>query len=84
MEKIDYKKQLKKIYTSLQPEKLILSKYHCAANDALLQSGENNPQSPPQYRMLDTLSTMPAFYEAFDVQPGDAMRRPDSLSAKIW
>ena len=53
-------------------------------DDALLNLVKTNPHSPPQYRVLGTLSTMPAFYEAFNVQPGDAMRRPDSLTAKIW
>ncbi len=53
-------------------------------DDALLNLVKTNPHSPPQYRVLGTLSTMPAFYEAFSVQPGDAMRRPDSLTAKIW
>jgi putative endopeptidase len=27
---------------------------------------------------------VPAFYEAFGVQPGDPMYRPDSLRVAIW
>lgn len=53
-------------------------------DDAMLNLVKTDPHSPPQYRVLGTLSTMPAFHEAFDVQPGDAMRRADSLTAKIW
>ena len=52
-------------------------------DDALLNQIKTDPHSPAIYRVLGTLSTMPAFYAAFDVQPGDAMRRPDSLTAKI-
>jgi putative endopeptidase len=30
------------------------------------------------------MANMPAFYETFDVKPGDKMYRPDSLRVNIW
>ncbi len=43
-----------------------------------------DPHSPNVYRCNGPLSDFPAFYEAFDVKPGDPMYRPDSVRAKIW
>jgi putative endopeptidase len=53
-------------------------------DDALLNQVKTDPHSPAHLRVLGTLSNMPEFFEAFDVRPGDAMRRPDSLLAKVW
>jgi putative endopeptidase len=40
--------------------------------------------SPDFLRVNAPLSNLPAFYKAFQVKPGDAMYRPDSLRIKIW
>ena len=38
--------------------------------------------SPGEWRVLGPLSNMPEFYAAFNVQPGDPMRRDNPI--KIW
>jgi putative endopeptidase len=43
-----------------------------------------NPHSTPKYRVNNPISDNPAFYEAFNVKPGDKMYRPDSLRAQVW
>ncbi len=43
-----------------------------------------DPHSPGMYRANGPLANLETFYEAFDVQPGDGMYRPDSLRVKIW
>jgi putative endopeptidase len=43
-----------------------------------------NPHSPPYFRVLGPLSNLSEFYAAFNVKPGDAMYRNDSLRAVIW
>lgn len=43
-----------------------------------------DPHSPAKYRANGPVSSMPAFYKAFNVQPGDKMYRADSVRAKIW
>ena len=53
-------------------------------DDALLNQVKTNPHSPPYFRVIGPLSNMPVFFKAFNVQPGDPMRRPDSLLAKVW
>lgn len=40
--------------------------------------------SPEEFRLNGSVSSMPEFYHAFNVQPGDNMYRPDSMRAKIW
>ena len=40
--------------------------------------------SPAQYRVNGPMADVPAFYEAFHVQPGQKMYRPDSARVKIW
>lgn len=50
----------------------------------LLWRINNDPHSPEQYRVNGPTSNMTAFYEAFDVKPGDKMYRPDSIRVKIW
>ncbi|MFB3906767.1 MAG: M13 family metallopeptidase [Candidatus Eisenbacteria bacterium] len=40
--------------------------------------------SPVFLRVNGPLANLPEFYAAFDVRPGDAMWRPDSLRVKIW
>jgi len=43
-----------------------------------------NPHSTPKYRVNNPISDNAAFYEAFNVKPGDKMYRADSLRAQIW
>ena len=52
--------------------------------DALLNQVKTDPHTPATFRVIGPLSNTPAFFEAFNVQPGDFMRRPDSLIAKVW
>ncbi len=48
------------------------------------QAVNTDPHSPARFRVLGPLSNMNEFYKAFNVKPGDAMYRPDSLRAVIW
>jgi putative endopeptidase len=43
-----------------------------------------DPHSPPRFRTLVVLSNVPAFYEAFDVKPGEAMYRPPEERVEVW
>ena len=40
--------------------------------------------APAKERVNGPLANIPAFYEAFNVKPGDKMYRPDSLRVSIW
>jgi predicted metalloendopeptidase len=40
--------------------------------------------APPQYRANGTVGNLPAFYEAFQVQPGDKLYRDPSQRLTIW
>ena len=44
----------------------------------------NNPHSPPMWRVNGPLMNSTHFYDAFHVQPGDKMYLPDSARIKIW
>jgi putative endopeptidase len=52
--------------------------------ERLITMALTNPHSSPMWRVNGPVSNMPAFYEAFNVQPTDPMYRPDSLRVKIW
>ena len=52
--------------------------------EAAAQRLITDPHSPGLYRVNGPLSNLPQFYQAFNVKPGDAMYRADSLRAKIW
>lgn len=44
----------------------------------------NNPHSPPIWRVNGPLMNTPAFYAAFHVQPGDSMYLPEDKRIRIW
>lgn len=44
----------------------------------------NNPHSPPMWRVNGPLMNAPHFYEAFNVQPGDKMYLPEEKRIQIW
>jgi putative endopeptidase len=44
----------------------------------------NNPHSPPMWRVNSPLMNSPHFYEAFNVQPGDTMYLPEKNRIHIW
>ena len=52
--------------------------------EAMAMQVKSNEHSPPKFRVIGPLSNMPEFYKTFNVNPGDAMWRPDSLRVKIW
>jgi len=51
---------------------------------ALVVRVKSDPHSPGKYRVNGTVSNMPEFFEAFDVQEGDPMRQSAEEIAKIW
>ena len=44
----------------------------------------NNPHSPPMWRVNGPLMNMPYFYKAFNIQPGDKMYVAEKDRIKIW
>lgn len=42
------------------------------------------PHSPNKFRVNGPLMNIPEFWEAFNVKPGDPMRRPEDKLVKIW
>jgi len=44
----------------------------------------NNPHSPPLWRVNSPLMNNPHFYEAFNVQPGNTMYLPEEKRVQIW
>jgi putative endopeptidase len=44
----------------------------------------NNPHSPPMWRVNGPLMNNPYFYKAFNVQPGDKMYLPEDKRIHIW
>lgn len=53
-------------------------------DDALRQRLLTDPHSPGMYRALVPLTNLQAFYDAWDVKPGDKMYRPPEERVKIW
>jgi len=43
-----------------------------------------DPHSPGMFRAIGPLVNVDKFYEAFDIQPGDKLWKPDSLRVRIW
>jgi putative endopeptidase len=53
-------------------------------DDALLNQVKTNEHSPGNWRAVGPLSNTQHFFDAFNVKPGDPMRRPDNVIANIW
>jgi len=53
-------------------------------DEALLAQIKNGPHSPGEFRANGIVRNIDAWYEAFDVQPGDAMYVPPEKRVKIW
>jgi putative endopeptidase len=53
-------------------------------DEALRYRINNDPHSPSEFRVNGPVSNTPAFYQAFNIKPGDKMYRPDSLRVKVW
>ena len=53
-------------------------------DEALRTQVLTDPHSPGMFRANGPLTNFPPFYEAFNVQEGDKMFRPDSARVKIW
>lgn len=43
-----------------------------------------DPHSPARYRVEGTLSNMPEFHQAFNLQPGDPLYKNEDERVKIW
>jgi len=52
--------------------------------EALRTQIKNGPHSPGEYRANGIVRNFDAWYEAFDVQPGDALYLPPEKRVKIW
>jgi putative endopeptidase len=44
----------------------------------------NDPHSPGMYRVNGPLMNFPAFFDAFEIKEGDAMRNPKDKLVEIW
>ncbi|MEZ5293211.1 MAG: M13 family metallopeptidase [Vicinamibacterales bacterium] len=53
-------------------------------DDAMRQQLLTNPHSPGTYRAFVPLTNLQAFYDAWNVKPGDGMYRPPEERVKIW
>ncbi len=53
-------------------------------DESIRSQMNQDPHSPPIYRVNGPLSNCDAFYTAFNVQPGDKMYKPESERVKIW
>lgn len=42
------------------------------------------PHSPPEYRVNGVVQNIPAFHEAFDMGPDDALHRPAEDRLALW
>ncbi|MFV0644830.1 MAG: M13 family metallopeptidase [Sphingomonadaceae bacterium] len=54
------------------------------SEDRARQRLRTDPHSPEQYRTNGTVRNIDAWYEAFNVQPGDALYLPPEERVKIW
>jgi len=53
-------------------------------DEALRNRLKSDPHSPGEYRANGIVRNFDAWYEAFDVQPGDALYLPPEKRVKIW
>ena len=53
-------------------------------DEELRQRIATDPHSPSEYRANGAVRNVPEWYEAFDVQPGDALYLPPEERVKIW
>jgi putative endopeptidase len=53
-------------------------------DEELLKRLVTDPHSPSEFRANGPASNIDAFYNAFDVKPGDKMYRPPAERVKIW
>lgn len=53
-------------------------------DDAMKTQINTNVHAPDRYRAIGPLVNVPAFYEAFGIQPGDPLYKEDSLRVVIW
>ncbi len=53
-------------------------------DEALRVQIATDPHSPPKYRANGAVRNVPEFYEAFNVQEGDALYLPPEERVKIW
>lgn len=52
--------------------------------DALVQRLTSDPHSPPEFRVNGVVRNIDEWYEAFDVQPEDALYLPPEERIRIW
>ena len=52
--------------------------------DALVSQLKSDPHSPAEYRVNGVVRNHDAWYEAFDVKPGDALYLPPQERVRIW
>jgi putative endopeptidase len=57
------------------------SKYR---EEAMIQQVASGPHSPPQFRVIGPLRNEDAWYEAFDVEPGDAYHLAPEERVRLW
>lgn len=53
-------------------------------DDALISLLKSDPHSPGRYRVNGVVRNMDAWYDAFDVQPGDDLYLPPEERVSIW
>ena len=53
-------------------------------DDALRQLVVSDPHSPAEYRINGIVPNVDAWYQAFDVKPGDKMYLPPEARVRIW
>ncbi|MGH2642660.1 MAG: M13 family metallopeptidase, partial [Chitinophagaceae bacterium] len=51
---------------------------------SLLRQVLSDVHSPAKYRVNGPMTDIPQFHKAFNVKPGNALWRPDSLRVKVW
>jgi putative endopeptidase len=50
----------------------------------MIQRLATDPHSPAEFRTNQILKNVDAFYDAFDVKPGDAMWLDSDQRVRIW